>query len=573
MLRACEIFHGLFRENFHANTSPTTRQTYLGLSTAAATFLMAKVTIDGTEVEVQEGINVIEAAKAADVHVPHFCYHPSFSVVGQCRMCLVEIEGMPKLQVGCGTTVRDGMKINVWSEKVDKARKGQMEFLLINHPLDCPICDKAGECPLQDYAFNYGSVVSRFTDAKRTYPGMDRTAIGPHIVQNMNRCIHCTRCIRFCAEITGTDELAFFKRGASTEVGVFPGVPLDNWMSANVADVCPTGALTTREFRFESRVWNLESTDSICNGCDVGCNMFIGHRNGQIFRYRPRVNPDVNDHWLCDYGRFSYERYDTDRVVVPKVRTEDDYLGISTWSEALDVLAAAIRGTTGEKIAVIASANLTNEEAFLAKRLFADQLKAATVAVMVDPIGPIRMKSRTEWILGTQGAPNFRGVQSVGIGARGAMSVEDLLTEGAEGIDLLYITDAMFSDRAMDPAVVANLRKAKFLVVHSWDATHPLCDVADVLLPGAIHAEKEGTFTNLQGRVQRIHQAYPPKGQAVGDLEIFRRIGAKLFPQVAEFKTNIDVFDLFDEMRSSVPAMQNLVPTEDALGEYVHQHA
>jgi NADH-quinone oxidoreductase subunit G len=523
---------------------------------------MAKITIDGVEVEVQEGINCIEAAKAADIHVPHFCYHPSLTVVGQCRMCLVEIEGMPKLQAGCSTTVKDGMKIHVWNEKVDEARKGQMEFLLINHPLDCPICDKAGECPLQDYSFNYGTVNSRYGEFKRTYPGMDRTAIGPHVVQNMNRCIHCTRCIRFTAEITGTSELAFFKRGAATEVGVFPGTPLDNWMSACVADVCPTGALTTREFRFESRVWNLESADSVCNGCDVGCNIFVGFRQGQVFRYRPRVNPEVNDHWLCDFGRFSYERYDTDRVVVPKVRSEDDYLGISTWSEALDAIANAVNGAsqTAGKIAAIFSANMTNEEAWLAKELFVGKM-GATAGVMVDPIGPIKMKSRTEWLMGTQAAPNYRGVAAAlgvgsgewGVGAKSnpdfpttevsassshtphptPHSLETLMTTGAENIDVLFVTDAMFSERASDPAVVANLRKAKFLVVMSWDANHPLNDVADVLLPSTIHVEKEGTFTNLQGRVQRIHQAYPPKGQAVTEIEIYRRIAAILYRDTA----------------------------------------
>jgi NADH-quinone oxidoreductase subunit G len=492
---------------------------------------MAKITIDGVEVEVQEGINCIEAAKAADIHVPHFCYHPSLTVVGQCRMCLVEIEGMPKLQAGCSTTVKEGMKIHVWNEKVDAARKGQMEFLLINHPLDCPICDKAGECPLQDYSFNYGTVTSRYGEFKRTYPGMDRTPIGPHVVQNMNRCIHCTRCIRFTSEITGTSELAFFKRGASTEVGVFPGTPLDNWMSACVTDVCPTGALTTREFRFESRVWNLESAESVCNGCDVGCNIFIGYRQGQIFRYRPRVNPDVNDHWLCDFGRFSYERYDTDRVVVPKVRTEDDYLGISTWSEALDAIGGAVRGSS--KTAAIFSANMTNEEAWLARELFVERMGAEAV-VMVDPIGPIRMKSRTEWLEGTQAAPNYRGVEAA-LGEPGSL-VNTLMTTGAAGIDVLFITDAAFSEKAKDPTVVANLRKAKFLIVMSWDANHPLNDVADVLLPGTIHAEKEGTFTNLQGRVQRIHQAYPPKGQAVTDLELYRRIGAMLYSDAAEFQ-------------------------------------
>jgi NADH-quinone oxidoreductase subunit G len=388
---------------------------------------------------------------------------------------------------------------------------------------------------------------------------MDRTAIGPHVLQNMNRCIHCTRCIRFTQEITGTSELAFFKRGAATEVGVFPDVPLDNWMSACVTDICPTGALTTREFRFENRVWNLDSAESVCNGCDVGCNMFIGHRNGQIFRYRPRVNPEVNDHWLCDFGRFSYERYDTDRVVVPKVRTEDDYLAISTWVEALDALEAALKD---KQVAVIASANMTNEEAFLSKKLFAGRIGAKIFDVMVDSIGPIKMKSRTEWLLGTQAAPNYRGVRA-DIGENSTRTVEDLMVKGAEGIDVLYICDANFSERAKDPAVVANLRKAKTLIVHSWDATHPLNEVADIVLPSTIHAEKEGTFTNLQGRVQRIHQAYAPKGQAVPDLEIFRRIGMKLFPNDAEL-ASADAQELFETMRETMPAFQNALAAENA---------
>ena len=517
---------------------------------------MAKVTIDGIEVEVAEGINVVEAAKAADVHVPHFCYHPSLSVVGQCRMCLVEVEGMPKLQAGCSTPVKDGMKIAVWNEKVDKARKGQMEFLLINHPLDCPICDKAGECPLQDYSFNYGTVTSRYADHKRTYPGMDRTPIGPHVVQNMNRCIHCTRCIRFCEEITGTGELAFFKRGAATEVGVFPGKPIDNWMSACVTDVCPTGALTTREFRFESRVWNLEHTESVCNGCDVGCNLFIGHRSGVIYRYRPRVNEAVNDHWLCDYGRFSHERYETDRVVVPRV-SQDDYLGISTWDEALGLVADKLGAARSEAVAVIASAQLTNEEGFLLRRLFAGTIGTPHIDVMVDPIGAIRMKSRTEWLEGTQAGPNFRGLRDVGImPAAGGRTAEDIMTKGADGIDVLYVCEANFSERTKDPAVIANLRKAKFLVVHAWEE-HPLAEVADVVLPSTIFAEKEGTFTNLQGRVQRIRQAYPPKGQARTDLDIFHSLGERIAGN-EEGGARADAENLFEEIRASIPAFQSM---------------
>jgi NADH-quinone oxidoreductase subunit G len=299
-------------------------------------------------------------------------------------------------------------------------------------------------------------------------------------------------------------------------------------MSANVTDICPTGALTPREFRFESRVWNLDSTESVCNGCDVGCNLFIGHRSGQVFRYRPRVNPEVNDHWLCDYGRFSYEQYETDRVVVPKVRTEDDYLAISTWQEALDSIERGFENA--KNVVIIASAQMTNEEAWMAKTL--STKVHGKVGVMVDPIGPIKMKSRTEWIVGDQAGPNFRGVQAV----VGDASIEELLTNGADGVDVLYILDARFSERAKDPSVVANLRKAKFLVVHSWDATHPLTELADVLIPGAILPEKEGTFTNVQGTEQRFYQAYAPKGQAVTDLEALRRVGARLFPEADEMR-------------------------------------
>jgi NADH-quinone oxidoreductase subunit G len=284
----------------------------------------------------------------------------------------------------------------------------------------------------------------------------------------------------------------------------------------------------------------------VCNGCDVGCNLFIGHRSGQVFRYRPRVNPEVNDHWLCDYGRFSYEQYETDRVVVPKVRTEDDYLAIATWQEALESIEKGVKDA--KNVVVIASAQMTNEEAWMAKTLFGKL--NAKLGVMVDPIGPIKMKSRTEWIIGDQAGPNFRGVRAV----IGDASIEELLTNGADGVDALYILDARFSERTKDPAVVANLRKAKFLVVHSWEADQPLTEVADVLIPGATLPEKEGTFTNLQGRVQRIHQAYAPKGQAVNELEALRRIGARLFPNDDAFAT-ADAMDVFASLRAEVPEM------------------
>jgi NADH-quinone oxidoreductase subunit G len=261
------------------------------------------------------------------------------------------------------------------------------------------------------------------------------------------------------------------------------------------------------------------------------------------------VNPEVNDHWLCDYGRFSYERYETDRVVVPKVRNEDDYLGISTWDEALQSIETAVRGS--KNTFAVLSAQMTNEEAWLAKKLFVDKL-GAKAGCTVDPIGPIKMKSREGWLVGEQGAPNYRGVHAV-IGSD-ASAVENLLTDGAAGIDVLYLCDAEFTERAKDPTIVSNLRKAKFLVVHAWDANHPLTEVADVVIPAAILAEKDGTFTNLQGKIQRIHQAFAPKGQAETDLEALRRVAARLFPDDPDFRS-ADALDVFASIRSALPEM------------------
>jgi NADH dehydrogenase/NADH:ubiquinone oxidoreductase subunit G len=270
-----------------------------------------KVTIDARTVEVEAGTNLIDAAFKAGVHIPHYCYHPRLSVVGQCRMCLVKIDGMPKLQAGCATQVmKDGMVVHTELPEVREAQQGMMEFLLINHPLDCPICDQAGECGLQDYAFKHGVAYSRFQfEDKRTYPGRERIPLGANVLLNMNRCIQCTRCIRFTQEIAGTGDLGFFHRGARTEIGTFPGKHLDNQLATCVVDICPVGALTSTRFRFAERVFYLDKKPSLCTGCEVGCNITIEHRRGVIKRYKPRFNPDVNDYWMCDYGRATFERY------------------------------------------------------------------------------------------------------------------------------------------------------------------------------------------------------------------------------------------------------------------------
>jgi Fe-S-cluster-containing hydrogenase component 2 len=279
---------------------------------------MPKVTIDGQEMEVAAGTTILQACLAKGREIPHYCYHDGLSIAGNCRMCLVDVEKQPKLVIGCYTTVAEGMVVHTENEKVKKARAAMMEFFLINHPLDCPICDQAGECRPQDYAVTHGTGKSRYTEPKLALA--KAVDIGAHVTLDQERCIQCSRCIRFCDEITKTGELGFFQRGERSQIGIFPGKRLDNPYSGNVVDLCPVGALTLKEFRFQTRVWYLRNTSTICAGCARGCNVVVGTGQQQtmmttsgqlddrIKRIVPRVNTDVNDWWICDEGRLSYLR-------------------------------------------------------------------------------------------------------------------------------------------------------------------------------------------------------------------------------------------------------------------------
>ncbi|MGH7832986.1 MAG: 2Fe-2S iron-sulfur cluster-binding protein, partial [Candidatus Binatia bacterium] len=257
-----------------------------------------KITIDGREITTAKGKTVILAAAEAGIAIPHYCYHPKLSIAGNCRMCLVEIEKMPKLQIACNTQVSEGMAVITQSSKVLQARQAVMEFLLINHPLDCPICDQAGECWLQDYYMKHDLSPSRMLERKEHQP--KREVFGPNVVFDGERCIKCTRCVRFLQEITRTEELTVLNRSDHATIALFPGEVLDNPLSANVNDICPVGALTDRDFRFKVRVWYLSSTPSICPGCSTGCNIKIETYQNRIARFKPRVNEEVNSHWLCD---------------------------------------------------------------------------------------------------------------------------------------------------------------------------------------------------------------------------------------------------------------------------------
>jgi len=510
---------------------------------------MPKVTIDDRVVEVPAGTNLVEAALQVGVQIPHYCYHPRLSVVGQCRMCMVEIEGMPKLQAACSTPVtRDGMVVRTASPTAAEAQRAIMEFLLINHPLDCPICDQAGECGLQDYSFKHGQAFSRFRfSEKRTYPEKERIPLGPTVMLNMNRCIQCTRCVRFTQEISKTGEIGFFNRGSHAEIGTFPGKQLDNPLSTCVVDICPVGALTSTRFRFAERVWYLDKRPSICTGCDAGCSITIEHRHGAIRRYKPRFNPEVNDYWMCDHGRASHERYrDETRLLSPLVR-RDGELAAASWKDAIDALFQAIRAKRADGVtAYLGSGFLTTEEAFLVANL-ADLTMSPHRSIWVDSGTQRQIPNLKGGVTGRDAAPNRRGAELAGLVAGPeAIDAEALLLEaGADQCAALFVVDSGFGRAAYDEKVVERLRKARFLAVMGWADT-PLARAADVVLPVATHAEREGTFVNVQLRLQRFARAFPAPSQARPALEVLAELLARFDPKWGSV-TAATAFDLLTE--------------------------
>jgi NADH-quinone oxidoreductase subunit G len=519
---------------------------------------MPTVTIDDRTFEVAAGTNLIDAGLQVGVHVPHYCYHPRLSVVGQCRMCLVEIEGQPKLQAACVTRVeKDGMVVRTTSEKVREAQNGMMEFFLVNHPLDCPICDQAGECGLQDYSFKHGQAFSRYRyEDKRTYPGRERIPLGPNVLLNMNRCIQCTRCIRFTQEVSKTSELAFFNRGGRVEIGIFPGKELDNELATNVVDICPVGALTSTRFRFAERVWYLDKKPSLCTGCDVGCNITLEHRRGKIRRYKPRFNPEVNDYWMCDHGRGSFERYEElPRLLAPRLRQGEERPRAVDWKTALDHLETALQAAEPAAVAVLGSAALSTEEAYLLARLAA-QLGTPHRALAVAP-GPARFIPNPQGgITGTDGAPNRRGAELAGLRPEeGGLDADELLHgDGAARCQVLVVADSDLGPAAHDPRVVERLRRACNLVVLGWADT-PLAQAADLALPLATHAEKDGTFINAAHRLQAFTRCFPAPGQARPAVEVLAELLGRWEERYRERRSASQVFAA---MAEEVPALHGL---------------
>jgi len=487
------------------------------------------LTIDGKAVTVPDGTTVLQACEKANSPVPFYCYHPGLSIVGNCRICLVEIAGTPKLQIACYTRAADGMVVHTTSDKTLDGRKDVLEFLLINHPLDCPVCDQAGECWLQDYYMQHGLYDQRFNEEKNKKP--KAVPIGPTVMLDAERCILCSRCVRFTDEITKTGEFGIFNRGDHSQIGVHPGKQLDNPYSGNVVDICPVGALTDRDFRFKCRVWYLGSTNSVCPGCSRGCNIQI-HSNRErewrphiakgerVMRLKPRYNEDVNKWWMCDAGRYGYKAIDENRLTHVQLRTNGPTQP-GTWDDGLRCVADALKRLREAKaldaVGVILSSHMTNENLFAAKRFFS--------AFGVKQIVFQRPKSgdSDQLLIQSDKSPNAKGAQALGI-SEGAQALLDKAAKKELKLLWVFTQDLteLFGTRMSQAA-----QQLELLVFQGSNA-NPTASLAHVVLPSAVYAEQDGTFTNFQGRVQRINTALTPWGESKPDFQILGELAHML---------------------------------------------
>ena len=458
---------------------------------------MPTITIDGHTIEAPPGQTIIQAALDHGMEIPHFCWHPKLSVAGNCRICLVEVEKAPKLVIACSTQVADGMVVHTNNPRVVNAREAVMEFLLINHPLDCPICDEAGECKLQDYAYKYSVGYSRFEEDKVHKP--KRVELGPRVLLDMERCIMCSRCVRFCDEIAGKPQLTFTQRGDHVVLTTYPGEALDNPYAMNTIDICPVGALTSRDFRFKARVWEMSATETVCPSCARGCNTLAWTRNNEILRLTPRFNPEVNDYWMCDHGRLrSFVHVNAgDRVKAPVMKKDAGLVEVG-WDEALAGVASQLKAFRKSEVAMVLSPHLTNEDAFLVQRLARDVLGTKQVAFRPQVVEG----DEDDILIRADKRANSRGLKALGIESGKAFAgILQGIRDG--GIRALFVAE---ENLAALPEVQALLGRLEFLVVCASNENETTA-LAEVVLPASTFAEKNGTFTNFQGQVQRIRPA------------------------------------------------------------------
>jgi NADH-quinone oxidoreductase subunit G len=530
-----------------------------------------RVKVDGREVEVPKTTldpvtgkpvptTMIQACNAVKVDVPHYCYHPKLPIAGNCRMCLVEfgtpamgpdrkpvmnpdgtakIAKSPRPAIACATPISPGMEIYTNTPAVKQMREGVLESLLINHPLDCPICDQAGECKLQEYSVDYGQSQSRFVEAKVHKP--KRVDLGPRIVLDAERCILCTRCIRFTKDVAGDDALGIVNRGSYNTISTFPGKPFDNNYTLNTVDICPVGALTSKDFRFKMRVWFLKETKSVCTSCATGCSIIMGSREDKIYRYEPRENDAVNSTWMCDHGRLNYKWINrADRLT----QVQGPKGQITGWNAALKEISALLTQAASGSVAIIASARQTNEELFLLKKL-ATRLGAITDSVP-------RISEGDKLLLNEDRNPNTNGARLTGMCFTEMGDQIPRIAQGIESgaIKMLIVFGEDVTKAGIDATLLAKLET----LIVSDILPNATTKLATYLLPGCAHAEKRGTFTNTKGRVQKFMKAIEPRGDARPEWEFLHELVFNVTGQDG-YKS---IEGLFNLMAQEIPAFKGL---------------
>jgi NADH-quinone oxidoreductase subunit G len=525
---------------------------------------LLNVQIDGIWYQFPKGTRVIEACAKAGKFVPRYCYHPKLSSPGNCRMCLIEmgmprmgpdrkpelgpdgkpvINWMPRPQISCAQDIAEGMGVKTDSPLVQDCRHGVMEFLLINHPLDCPICDQAGECELQEFSVQYGTGGSRFHEEKVKKPKHVR--LGPRVTLDDERCVLCSRCIRFMNEVAHDDVLGFASRGSHSYLTAHPGRVLDSNYSLNTVDICPVGALTSTDFRFKMRVWFLKETKSICTSCATGCNTLIGSRQNAIYRQTPRENDDVNSAWMCDYGRLNFHFVNsTERLTEPQIRNLST-LEAASWTAALARATEDLKRFQPTEIAVIASGKMTNEELWFAKKLV-DSVKTPNYDI-VPRTGPA-----DDLLLNSIRNPNTNGAQLLGLcgnepGAR--------LQQIAAGVSQGHIKAivALQEDLTAAGFKATDLEKLGALIVMDI-LPNETSRRATTLLPSASFAEKRGSMINVKSRLQRLNRAIQSPGNAREDWEILRDLIQQLTGENGVYL----IEDVFKQMAENIPHFQGL---------------
>jgi NADH-quinone oxidoreductase subunit G len=522
------------------------------------------LTIDGRTVTAEKGKTVLQAAIEAGIRVPYYCYHPGLGIDGSCRVCIVKIEKMPKLQTSCSTTVAEGMVVHTQTPDVVEARASVLEFLLINHPLDCPVCDKGGECPLQDFAYSFGPNESRMGFPRRVFDGEGVKAdvdFGPTLMLNRNRCILCTRCVRFMREIDTDPQINIVDRGYGSEIATFREEGVHSLLSGNLMDVCPVGAITTRDYRFKSRPWdNPEAVDTICTLCEKGCNTTAWLRakpewakGARLARMTPRLNPDVNSYWMCDIGRFDYHWIEGDeRLQRPLVANGTGTQEPVTWNTALATLSERIVAAGGpQALRFVISAHASLEELAVLGRLggafgLSEDAVAISWRARAKP-----QPAGVKFVIPPVDAPNVNGARDLGFPVNadgdGQADLSALRRDVEAGkVPVVYVFDPGPHGSIGNLSwVIAARRTGKLpLLIVQGVLLTDLAKAADVVLPGSAWVEKDATYVNKDGRVQASSRAMLPPGDAQEDWKIFTDVGLALgaavaYPTSAEIRTEI----------------------------------